>query len=137
TAESLVRAMAGRDVSSAARSHRPSSTEPTVLSMRAVSVPGRLRDVDLEVRPGEIHGLFGIVGAGRTTLTQAIAGIVASTGELTLRGAPYRPRSVEEANERGIVYSPEDRHRNGLFLGLGQAVNVTLPRLRRIARLGV
>ena len=114
----------------------PAGSAPgeTVLALKNFSCAGGgVRDVSIEVRAGEVVGLAGLVGAGRTELARAIFGITpASSGEMILRGRPVIIRSPREAIARGIAYLPEDRRRHGVILELPIAHNLTLaihPRL--------
>jgi ribose transport system ATP-binding protein len=96
------------------------------------------RAVDLEVRPGEILGLAGLVGAGRTSLARAVFGVEpALAGEIRLDGRAARVREPREAIALGIYLVPEDRKRSGLVLGMTIAENVTLPDLPAHARGGL
>jgi ribose transport system ATP-binding protein len=96
------------------------------------------RTVDLEVRPGEILGLAGLVGAGRTSLVRALFGVEpALAGEIRLDGRAVRVREPREAIALGIYLVPEDRKRSGLVLGMTISENVTLPDLRSHTRGGL
>jgi len=107
------------------------------LSIRNLS-RGRIRDVSFDVRAGEILGLAGLVGAGRSEVARVLAGIDrADAGVVTLHGKPYHPRSPADAIRAGVVYFPEDRKRQGLVLGMLIRENVTLPTLARLSRTGV
>jgi len=90
------------------------------------------------VKAGEILGLAGLVGAGRSEVAQAIFGLDSrSTGEVQVRGQRLRPRSVSAALEAGLGFLPEDRKRLGLVLPLSCRENASLAVLRRIATAGV
>src|SRR6185436_12238642 len=92
-----------------------------------------VRDVTLDVRAGEIVGLAGLVGAGRTELACVLFGITpADTGEILLNGLRVIPRSPEEAVALGMAYVPEDRRRHGVILEMPVAANVTMAIHRRI-----
>lgn len=134
----LVRAMVGRDVVMATQ--RPRKARDDVL-LRAdrVTVGRRLRDVSLTVHAGEIVGLAGLVGAGRTTLLRAIAGLEPTAkGRLWIddREVPW-PRDVPTAINHGVAMVPEDRKGQGLVLGMSVVDNITLPNLRSVSRLGI
>jgi ribose transport system ATP-binding protein len=91
--------------------------------------------VDLDVRAGEILGLAGLVGSGRTELARAIFGIDAPLGgTLRLDGEPVVIRAPRDAIDRGLYLVPEDRKRAGLLLDLSVAKNISLPDLRSHAR---
>ena len=90
------------------------------------------------MRAGEIVGLAGLVGAGRTELARAIFGLTpVDTGEILLRGEPVHIGSPGEAIKRGIAYLPEDRRRHGVILDMQIGANITLASLDRISRRGV
>lgn len=109
-----------------------------VLSLRGISGTGLQVPVDLEVRPGEIVVLYGLVGSGRSELLAGIWGETPfSTGDMCLDGKPFRPRSPAEAVKAGISYVAADRHRTGLFRGADLVFNTTLPLLSRYRRLAI
>jgi ABC-type sugar transport system ATPase subunit len=126
----LASAMAGRDVDTPiARVSAQRSDAPPALLLTDVS-SGRLRSVSLDVRPGEIHGIAGIVGSSRSRLASVVAGVTRmDTGRMTLDGEIYAPRSPREAISRGVAFVPEDRWRDSLFGDASQATNVVFPRL--------
>ena len=118
---------------------------PVVLSVDGLSVadpdrPGgfRVSDVSLTLRRGEILGLAGLVGAGRTDLLLALTGALERpvTGRVELAGEAYRPKTPAEAMESGLVLLPEERKSQAIFPDLAVAENVTLPSLRKVSRLG-
>ncbi len=112
---------------------------PNRLEVAGLTVPGRLRDIGLEVRRGEIVGVAGLVGAGRTSLLRALAGLEPSaSGVLTLDGRPVRwPSTPQAARALGIALAPEDRRRQGLVLGRRGSENVVLSSLRSVGRGGL
>jgi ribose transport system ATP-binding protein len=94
--------------------------------------------VDLDLHAGEILGLAGLMGSGRSELARAVFGIDAmSAGEIRLRGEPVRIRRPADAIERGIVLVPEDRRIQGLVLDHSVERNLTLALLRRLSRGGL
>jgi ABC-type sugar transport system ATPase subunit len=135
----LIRHMVGRDV--AYRRHPPTAgrvPDPVpILEVRGLTRQPAFRDVSFTLRRGEITGMAGLVGSGRTEMARALAGIDAwSSGDVTLAGTPYRPRSPRDAIARRFAYLPEDRQRDGLVLGLRVRENITLPVLERFAGRG-
>ncbi len=101
--------------------------------LRTASHPGTT--VNLELRCGEILGLAGLVGSGRTELARAIFGIDPILGgALLLEGAPFRPRAASDAVRRGIFLAPEDRKSSGLLLDFPIAQNISLPNMRAHSR---
>lgn len=100
--------------------------EETVLEVRGLaSARGDFRDVNFSVRRGEIFGIAGLVGAGRTELVRAIAGAdPIGAGSVTLLGEDITPRSPEDAIRKGVVLVPEDRKQQGVVLDHSIAENI-------------
>jgi len=108
-----------------------------VLQVRSLTRRRRFADVSLELRRGEILGLAGLVGAGRTEFARCLAGADPwDSGTVHLAGRPFRPGSPGDAIAQGLAYLPEDRKTQGLILGLTVRENATLPSLRRFSRWG-
>ncbi|ABN78559.1 sugar ABC transporter ATP-binding protein [Cereibacter sphaeroides] len=108
---------------------------PPLLEVRKLSVPGSVQDIDLSLRPGEIVGISGLIGSGRTELARALFGMEpAMTGTLRLEGREIHPRSVQEAIALGIAYVPEDRLTEGLFLPQSIERNLVVSILERLRR---
>ncbi|HVT91818.1 MAG TPA: sugar ABC transporter ATP-binding protein [Bryobacteraceae bacterium] len=130
--EDLVRMMVGREVSSVFPK-RNGPLGDVVLDARGVSSPEcGIRDVSLTVRAGEIVGLAGLVGAGRTEFAEILFGIRrAGKGTIQIGNREVAPGSPEDAVRLGIAYVPEDRRRNGLILEMPVAANATLGMLSR------
>jgi ribose transport system ATP-binding protein len=134
--EFIVGSSAGQVLEGRERSVDRSGTP--LLSLRGVSTPSGLRDVDLDLHAGEILGLAGLMGSGRSELARAVFGIDAmSAGEIRLRDEPVRIRRPADAIERGIVLVPEDRRTQGLVLDHSVERNLTLALLRRLSRGGL
>jgi rhamnose transport system ATP-binding protein len=126
----LIRLMVGREVTQVFPKRAVERGEVR-LELRGV------RGVSLQVRRGEILGLAGLVGAGRTELARALFGLTpADAGEILLDGVPVRVSGPSAAIELGIAYVPEDRRRHGVILDLPVAANATLAVLRRLSRRG-
>jgi ABC-type sugar transport system ATPase subunit len=133
----LVRAMTGRDlgVVTAAVGDRDA---PVRLDVRGLGRAADFRDVSLTIRAGEIVGIAGIVGSGRTELLRAIFGAdQPDAGEIVVDGAPVRFRSPAQALRRGLGLLPEDRKTQGLLLDRALRENVSLASLRRFTRFGI
>ncbi len=110
------------------------SSEP-VLSVR--SLRGNGIDVaTLDIRAGEIMGLIGLVGSGRSEIARAIIGADRATGEIAFLGRRLGG-TIRAATEAGIVMVPEDRRRQGLVMSMPVRANIILPHLRRFARSGI
>ncbi|GAB2748483.1 sugar ABC transporter ATP-binding protein [Salinifilum aidingensis] len=125
----LVRSMVGRDVENLyPRSQR--RTGEVRLRVSGLSREPHVHDVSFEVRSGEILGLAGLVGAGRTELARAVFGAeLPDTGEITLDGRRLRIRRPADAIDAGIGYLTESRKHDGLALQLGVDKNITLANL--------
>ncbi|MBE7249004.1 MAG: sugar ABC transporter ATP-binding protein [Actinomycetospora chiangmaiensis] len=96
--------------------------------------PGRT-PVELRLAPGEIVGLYGLVGAGRSRLLKTIWGARrANAGRVSVAGRPLPPHSIGAALGAGLAFVPEDRRAEGLVLGLSVAGNLSLPALRTFRR---
>jgi rhamnose transport system ATP-binding protein len=123
----LIRLMVGREVSAI---YPPSERAPgeTVLAVQQLCCGASgLRDVSFEVRAGEVFGLAGLVGAGRSELARVLFGLTpADAGTITLRGQTIRIRDPREAIAHGIAYVPEDRRRHGVILEMPIAANMTM-----------
>ncbi len=133
TESELIRLMVGREVSTI---FPPSESAPgkTVLALKGIGCRAAgIRAVSLELRAGEIVGLAGLVGAGRTELARILFGITpADAGTITLLGQTLTIRSPQDAVTAGIAYVPEDRRRHGVILEMPISANVTMgihPRL--------
>lgn len=129
--DSLVDAMVGRPGARVVVPHAPltesTAERPAELELRGVSVGNAVRDVTLSVRAGEIVGLAGLVGAGRSELLEAIFGLRPITaGSVALGGEPLAARSPLQAIELGLGYLPPDRKTQGLVLPLSVKENLTM-----------
>jgi ribose transport system ATP-binding protein len=137
TVAELVRMMANRDLAE----HFPKvrvQPGPELLRVEALTVEGVLTDISFSLRAGEVLGISGLLGAGRTELARVIAGADRfDRGRLLVDGADTRFRHPADAIARGIGLLPEDRKAQGLVPGLTVARNIALPHGRRLAPLGV
>ncbi len=131
----LVQMMIGRAEGAAAWRHRDTEGHPEALGLTGVSTALGHCGVSLSVRKGEIVGLYGLVGAGRTELAKCIMGKFPVTGgEMRINGAPVRIRSVAEAVHRHhIGYISEDRKNEGLILQHSVLANTGVPIWRKLA----
>ncbi|MEX0346334.1 MAG: sugar ABC transporter ATP-binding protein [Rhizobiaceae bacterium] len=116
----------------------PPKTSEIVLEARHLSSAAGAQDATLTIGRGEIVGLIGLVGSGRSEIVRAIIGADASTsGELVLDGEPYTDRTVAKSNERGLVMVPEDRRKQGLIMTMPVRANMSLPHLKNLSSYGV
>ena len=138
--DELVRMMVGRSLEPVepvgwverSEAHREKEIR---LRVRRLSSPGRFSNVDLALAAGEIVGLAGLIGAGRTEILEALFGLDRTTrGETLIEGKPAHIRSPREAQSLGMALVPEDRKRQGLVLGMNVRENLTLPILDRFRR---
>jgi ribose transport system ATP-binding protein len=97
----------------------------------------RFSDVSFDVYPGEIIGLAGVEGNGQRELIRALAGLVPSKGQVTVGGAKVPLGNAPGASGKGLAFVPNDRHREGIFTGLGVRENMAIGNLGAYARLGV
>ncbi len=134
----LIRLMVGRELSTVFPKLEVSIGK-TVLELRGVGCrQAKVHGVSLDVRRGEILGLAGLVGAGRTELARTLFGLTpADAGTILLRGLPVTIGSPREAIARGIAYVPEDRRKHGVVLEMSVSSNTTLATLRAISRFGL
>jgi rhamnose transport system ATP-binding protein len=131
TSADLVRHMVGRSVSLFPKVEAP--VGDVLLDVQGLTRGAVFRDVTFSLRAGEIVGMAGLVGAGRTEVARVLFGIDrADTGTVRLGGAPITFESPSAAMQAGIAYVPEDRHQDGLVLDFSIASNVTLPILPRL-----
>ncbi|MGH9370263.1 MAG: sugar ABC transporter ATP-binding protein, partial [Vicinamibacterales bacterium] len=133
----LIRMMVGREVSAVFPKQPVAIGEPALevrgLSSRAAGI----RDVTLTVRRGEILGLSGLVGSGRTQLAETVFGLTpADAGEILLHGTPLRIGSPSDAIRAGIAYVPEDRRQHGVMLDMSIAANTSLASLGAVSTRG-
>ena len=125
----LVSSMVGRDLTNLYAKPRV-EPGPVVLSVRHLSRRGILHDCSFDVRAGEIVGIAGIVGAGRSELARAVFGAEpADGGTIEVDGRRVSPHSPRDGMKAGIMYVTEDRKRDGLLLNRSVAENITLARV--------
>ena len=132
----IVECMSGRKAADESRARTSCSTNEEVLSVRGLTLAGAvgdeaaqtaLHEIGFSLRAGEILGLYGLLGAGRTELVEALAGLrPMAGGEVALRGKRVRIDSVRAAMKAGLVLMPEERQRDGLFPDLSIRENVMM-----------
>ena len=136
TANAVARLMVGRDVSDLFLPKAPPGVDaPTVMSVQGIVVPGWVSGASFDLCRGEILGFAGLVGAGRTELMEAVAGLrPRSAGTIARDGAPVRIRNLRDATAAGLAYLTEDRKGRGLLVGQPPRPNLTLLALRQYGR---
>jgi rhamnose transport system ATP-binding protein len=133
----LIRHMVGRELGELFPKEEAEIGLP-VLEVRGLTREGVFRDVSFALRRGEILGLAGLVGAGRTEVARAIFGIDRlDAGEILIRGERVAIGSPRAAVRAGLAFVPEDRQHQGLVLDMAIEHNATLPFLRRLTRFGL
>ncbi len=139
TAAALIGMMIGRELSAIFPKTQTTARADIALELRHVSsAAAGVRDVSLQLRSGEILGLAGLVGSGRTELAGTIFGLTpADSGELVVRGTPASITSPSDAIRQGIGYVPEDRRRHGVVPEMAVAENVSLASLDQVAPRGL
>jgi rhamnose transport system ATP-binding protein len=140
TEDRMVELMIGGSIDAAFPSIAPAPAPGAApaLAVRSVTVPGVLEDITLDVAPGEILGIYGLVGSGRSEFAHVLAGAMKGySGDIEVRGRPADLRSPLAAIRSGITLLPESRKDQGLFLGLSVASNASAASLGRFTnRLG-
>jgi len=130
--EALVKAMVGRDFTFEHHAPEPAEEE-VVLEVRGLRRKGVFQDISFSVARGEILGIAGLVGAGRTEVMRAICGVdKLDAGEIFVEGKPAHLTSPSSAISAGVVMVPEDRKGQGLLLGRSSGENITMPWERRL-----
>ena len=141
----IVAAMIGRDQKAVSRSVDSASFGPVRLEVTGLRVSDqrdaarqRVKDVDFAVRGGEIVGLFGLVGAGRTEIVRSLFGVWPGVvhGSITIDGADYSPRNARHAIASGLALLTEDRKQTGIFPGHSLMSNFDASSLDMVARFG-
>lgn len=132
----LIKAMVGREI-------KDLYPKPEVqigaelLKIEGLSRTGFYKDVSFSVHAGEIVGLTGLVGAGRTEVVESVCGITkANAGKVYLEGKEIHVRKPFDAMKLGVILLPEDRQKSGLILSWGLGRNVTLPTMGKFAKIG-
>ena len=139
TPETLVAAMIGRDMSLEfpPKEHPPPGS-PVVLEVRGISRGRELQNVSFTVRAGEIVGLAGLVGSGRTEVARAIFGADGlDEGAILFEGAPVSVKGPRHAARLGIAMVPESRKEQGLFMIRPVRENISIVDVKALAKLGV
>jgi rhamnose transport system ATP-binding protein len=138
TVEGLVTAMLGRSLDLIFPERVPPPADaPVVLSVRGLSRPPAFEDVSFEIRAGEIVGLAGLVGSGRTEITRAIFGADPAIGTVELAGRVLPRRSPARGIRGGLALLPESRKEQGLVMMRPVTENVTIAHLGEVTEAGV
>lgn len=134
--DEMIRLMVGRSVALEAV---PNTVPigPARLSVRGLSLPGVFDDISFDVHEGEIVGMAGLIGAGRSEIAQAIFGVGTHPhGEIRIDGSVVSPHDPGQMAEHGVVYLPEDRDGEGIISTMSLVDNIALPSISKLTRLG-
>jgi simple sugar transport system ATP-binding protein len=130
---SLVRAMTGKPLTDTQPSDSVRANAPPVLAVEGLTLRGVFEDVSFSVRPGEVVGVTGLLGSGRTEIAETLFGIRrAEAGRIEVDGKPVRIRRVRDAVRAGIGYVPADRLTQGVFLDQPISLNIVAGSLDRL-----
>nr|WP_321464071.1 sugar ABC transporter ATP-binding protein [uncultured Cohaesibacter sp.] len=135
TQSDLIRLMVGRDLEALTALTVPdSSDKPVLLSLSNVKSSPQVRSASLDIRAGEIVGLGGLVGSGRSELAEAVLGLrPMESGSITLLGKAYKPTNSRNANMSGIGFLPEDRRRQSIVPDFSVRENILLNHLSSLS----
>jgi ABC-type sugar transport system ATPase subunit len=133
----LIKMMVGRTLGEIFPARTPPGAD-VVLAVRDLAKPGSFSEVSFSLRRGEVLGMFGLVGSGRTQVARCIFGAEPfAAGEIRLDGVPIHPRSPREAVKAGIALLTEDRKRDGLVLICTIRDNASMASFESLSRWGV
>lgn len=136
TRDDLIRSMVGRTITDLFPKQAVKAGE-VILKVQHLSREGSFRDVDFELRRGEILGMAGLVGAGRTNVARALFGVEpATSGRIWIDGREVAIATPQQAIKLGLAYVPEDRQLHGLIPAMNLISNISLPMLFNYARQG-
>jgi ribose transport system ATP-binding protein len=140
TPSELVKAMVGRvlDRFYPDKQHEDERSAGVLLSVRGLTERRRFRDISFEVKPGEILGFAGLIGAGRSEIAKGICRLEGEvTGEVRLKGRLLKLRHYQDSIASGVVYLSEDRKADGVFLNMSIAANASAMSLDAVSRFGI
>jgi rhamnose transport system ATP-binding protein len=134
--DEMIRLMVGRSVV-LETVKREEPLGPVRLSVRGLSAPGMFQDISFDIREGEIVGVAGLVGSGRSEIARAIFGLNSKlTGTVEVHGSAIRPKSPGQMAENGVVYLPEDRDTEGLISTMSVKDNIALTSIKALSTFG-
>ena len=129
--ETLIKMMVGRTIDQFFQKENATFGAP-VLEVEGLTRHGYFKDISFSVRAGEIFGIAGLIGAGRTEVMEALFGVTPKqAGVVKVRGKSVKIESPYDAIRHGIAFLTEDRKRSGLYLNLSVRDNITMPSLRK------
>lgn len=137
TVDELIRMMVGRPLSQLFGEKPETEIGDVVLKVKDLDLPNGVGGVSFELRKGEVVGLGGLVGSGRTEVVRAIFGAdPVKSGTIEVHGEPFRPRSPKQAVARGVNLVPEDRKGQGVVLDMEISKNMTMARTAPLTTMG-
>jgi ribose transport system ATP-binding protein len=137
TLDHIVEALVGDQIEHADFHSGRSDSEEVVLSVDNLSMEGFWKDLSFELYKGEILGIAGVLGSGRTELLSSLYGLMKSSkGQVSLGGNPLEPVSPADAQEMGLFMIPENRHRHGIVMGDSVYNNILIPVWRKLSHRG-
>lgn len=138
TSKRIATAMTGQEVAEHREIVDVDPNAPVVLSVEGLGRTGAFTDVSFDIKAGEILGITGLLGSGRTEIAEALFGLAPATeGRICVNGSTVSIKSPQQAIKAGIGYVPEDRLTEGLFLDQSIARNIIAASLRTFARFGL
>lgn len=140
TPDAVATKMVGREILNQfpAKNDNLDGDTPSLLSVSNLSDDGFLRDISFDLRKGEVLGLGGLIGAGRSELAHAICGLGKKTeGEITMHGEAFTPKDYADSIKSGLVYLSEDRKGSGVFLDLSISANISALDLAHVSTRGI
>ncbi|MFI5410934.1 sugar ABC transporter ATP-binding protein [Kaistia sp. UC242_56] len=136
--DDVVRKMVGREITQLYPDKLAEAPGRVLLSVKGLADSVCFQHVDLELRAGEILGIGGLIGAGRSEIAQTICGLrPATAGKVEIDGKPQRIRNYSDAVKTGLVYLSEDRKGSGVFLDMPIAANISALDLNKVTSLGL
>jgi rhamnose transport system ATP-binding protein len=133
----LIQLMVGRSVV-LERKEREQPLGPARLSVRGLTQPGVFDNVDFDIHEGEIVGMAGLVGAGRTEIAQAVFGVhPRKSGDVRVDGLVVHPKGARSMSKLGVTYVPEDRDAEGIVSTMSVTRNISLPSTPALTRFGL
>lgn len=136
TEDGMATAMVGRELTDFFPPKGQPADEPA-LEVRGLNVPGKVHDASFTLRKGEVLGIAGLVGAGRTELAEGLAGLRRASGQIRIDGQPITIRTPRDAARAGLAYLTEDRKEAGLLLTKSLRENLTLAALEKFGRIHI
>lgn len=134
TTDQLIQMMVGRELKNTFPERTPVFTEQKILELKGVAGNG-LKQIEFYIKKGEILGIAGLVGAGRTELSHLIFGLAPLTeGKMFLEGEEYLPHNAMEAIQKGVALVPEDRKRHGVHVHLSIRENISMANLKALSK---